>query len=249
MVYLLSQAAYAQDPLSSWNDAAPKKAIIAFVGKVAKEGSSDFAPPNQRIAVFDNHALGRAAPTARAGSRRPIPLQRMSRSPSATRSKKIRQARNDRQPVCSPARKIVWRDAAASGFQVCFTQENYNFHTSAATSPVDLVNRGWGVTEARNMMNLEVVQSVLNVSEAQPFDFVKLRGRRISYEVQEMESAGLVELSAAQTNDPDSVVIKTITDAGRRLLRILRDETTTRYLKRARALYGLPPIDLEMVLL
>ncbi len=46
--------AQAQDPLSSWNDTAPKKAIVSFVEKVSKEGSSDFVPPNERIATFDN---------------------------------------------------------------------------------------------------------------------------------------------------------------------------------------------------
>ena len=44
----------AQDPLPSWNDTAPKKAIVAFVDKVTKEGSADFVPPNERIATFDN---------------------------------------------------------------------------------------------------------------------------------------------------------------------------------------------------
>jgi hypothetical protein len=32
----------AQDPLPSWNDTAPKKAIVAFVDKVTKEGSPHF---------------------------------------------------------------------------------------------------------------------------------------------------------------------------------------------------------------
>jgi phosphoglycolate phosphatase-like HAD superfamily hydrolase len=45
---------HAQDPLPSWNDTAPKKAIVAFVEKVTKEGSPDFVPPNERIATFDN---------------------------------------------------------------------------------------------------------------------------------------------------------------------------------------------------
>jgi len=45
---------YAQDPLPSWNDTAPKKAIVAFVEKVTKEGSPDFIQPNERIATFDN---------------------------------------------------------------------------------------------------------------------------------------------------------------------------------------------------
>jgi hypothetical protein len=45
---------YAQDALPSWNDTAPKKAIIAFVEKVTTTGSPDFIPPNERIATFDN---------------------------------------------------------------------------------------------------------------------------------------------------------------------------------------------------
>ncbi|MEO5917285.1 MAG: HAD family hydrolase [Luteolibacter sp.] len=44
----------AQDPLPAWNDGPAKKAITAFVGKVTKEGSSDFVPPAGRIATFDN---------------------------------------------------------------------------------------------------------------------------------------------------------------------------------------------------
>ena len=42
------------DPLPSWNDTAPKKAIIAFVKRVTKEGSPDFVPVAERIATFDN---------------------------------------------------------------------------------------------------------------------------------------------------------------------------------------------------
>ena len=46
--------ALADDPLPSWNNTAPKKAIVAFVEKVTKEGSPDFVLPGERIAVFDN---------------------------------------------------------------------------------------------------------------------------------------------------------------------------------------------------
>jgi phosphoglycolate phosphatase-like HAD superfamily hydrolase len=46
--------AYAQDPLSSWNDGPAKKSITEFVDKVTKEGSPDFVPLEQRIAAFDN---------------------------------------------------------------------------------------------------------------------------------------------------------------------------------------------------
>ena len=53
-VALLSAAAYAQDPLPSWNDGKAKQAIVAFVTKVTKEGAPDFVPPAERIATFDN---------------------------------------------------------------------------------------------------------------------------------------------------------------------------------------------------
>src|SRR5436305_14023493 len=46
--------AHAADALPSWNDTAPKKAIVAFVEKVTKEGSPDFVRPEERIATFDN---------------------------------------------------------------------------------------------------------------------------------------------------------------------------------------------------
>ena len=41
-------------PLPSWNDGAAKKSVVEFVAKVTKEGGSDFVPPAERIAVFDN---------------------------------------------------------------------------------------------------------------------------------------------------------------------------------------------------
>ncbi|NLS08281.1 haloacid dehalogenase-like hydrolase [Rhizobium sp. P32RR-XVIII] len=54
-VLLFAASAQAQnDPLPSWNDTAPKAAIVAFVGKVTKEGSPEFVPVPERIAVFDN---------------------------------------------------------------------------------------------------------------------------------------------------------------------------------------------------
>jgi hypothetical protein len=44
----------AADPLPSWNDTAPKKAIVAFVERVTKQGSPDLVPVPERIATFDN---------------------------------------------------------------------------------------------------------------------------------------------------------------------------------------------------
>ena len=44
----------AQNPLPTWNDGPTKQAIADFVARVTKEGSPDFVPPEERIAVFDN---------------------------------------------------------------------------------------------------------------------------------------------------------------------------------------------------
>ena len=51
---VLTAQSRAAAPLPSWNDTAPKQAIIAFVEKVTTEGSPDFVPVAERIATFDN---------------------------------------------------------------------------------------------------------------------------------------------------------------------------------------------------
>lgn len=40
--------------LPSWNDCVAKRAIIDFVERVTNKGGSDFVPPEDRIATFDN---------------------------------------------------------------------------------------------------------------------------------------------------------------------------------------------------
>ena len=55
ILLMVGSFAYAEpDPLPSWNNTAPKKAIIDFVKKVTEKGSLDFVPPAERIAAFDN---------------------------------------------------------------------------------------------------------------------------------------------------------------------------------------------------
>jgi phosphoserine phosphatase len=51
---LRSVSLFASDPLPSWNDTAPKRAIIAFVEKTTTAGSPGFVPEVARIATFDN---------------------------------------------------------------------------------------------------------------------------------------------------------------------------------------------------
>ncbi len=44
----------AQTPLPSWNEGPTKQAIQTFVAAVTTEGTADYVPPAERIAVFDN---------------------------------------------------------------------------------------------------------------------------------------------------------------------------------------------------
>ena len=46
--------AKSSDMLPSWNEGQSKTAIVQFVDKVTKEGSTNFVPKAERIAVFDN---------------------------------------------------------------------------------------------------------------------------------------------------------------------------------------------------
>jgi phosphoserine phosphatase len=46
--------AQAANPLPTWNDGPAKKSIIEFVDKVSSVGSTDYVPPAERIATFDN---------------------------------------------------------------------------------------------------------------------------------------------------------------------------------------------------
>ena len=64
---LFASAAFAADPLPSWNDGAAKQGIISFVEKVTKEGSAAFVPPAERIATFDNDGT--------LWSEQPVPVQ------------------------------------------------------------------------------------------------------------------------------------------------------------------------------
>lgn len=53
-LFMCMAVAAASEPLPSWNDGANKQAIIDFVVRVTKDGSADFVPEAQRVAVFDN---------------------------------------------------------------------------------------------------------------------------------------------------------------------------------------------------
>ena len=43
----------AQDPLPSWNDGPAKQSVVNFVKVTTTEGGSQFVPPEERVATFD----------------------------------------------------------------------------------------------------------------------------------------------------------------------------------------------------
>lgn len=51
--WVQSNFAWGADSLSSWNEGAAKQAIFSFVDKVSGNGSPEYIPPADRIAVFD----------------------------------------------------------------------------------------------------------------------------------------------------------------------------------------------------
>lgn len=54
IVIISSTAVSRAEPLASWNDGQAKRALLAFVQDATDPKSSDFVPPAERIAVFDN---------------------------------------------------------------------------------------------------------------------------------------------------------------------------------------------------
>jgi hypothetical protein len=46
--------AHKTNPMPSWNEGATRRAILEFVARVTREGSRDYVPPDERVAVFDN---------------------------------------------------------------------------------------------------------------------------------------------------------------------------------------------------
>jgi hypothetical protein len=54
VIAFAANIAFAADPLPSWNDGKTKQSIIKFVEAVTRKGSSEFVPPAERIATFDN---------------------------------------------------------------------------------------------------------------------------------------------------------------------------------------------------
>ena len=98
-------------------------------------------------------------------------------------------------------------------------------------------------------MNLMLAKRILETAESMPFGFVKLRGHDVGLEADEMAKAGLLELSLADNSDPHVAIIKSITEAGGRLLGVLRETATARAVQRAFSYSPPLGLDLEIAIL
>ncbi|MDA0339625.1 MAG: HAD family hydrolase [Proteobacteria bacterium] len=54
LIVLFATPAFAEDPLPSWNSSTSKTAVLRYIEKVTADGTADFVPAAERIAVFDN---------------------------------------------------------------------------------------------------------------------------------------------------------------------------------------------------
>ncbi|TIP87929.1 MAG: haloacid dehalogenase-like hydrolase, partial [Mesorhizobium sp.] len=54
LLMAIAPSAQGAEVLASWNEGEAKQSIVRFVESVTKEGSADFVPVPERIAVFDN---------------------------------------------------------------------------------------------------------------------------------------------------------------------------------------------------
>jgi hypothetical protein len=54
LIFFVAFNAFAQGILPSWNEGPSKQAVISFIDKTTTQGSADFIPAPERIAVFDN---------------------------------------------------------------------------------------------------------------------------------------------------------------------------------------------------
>jgi phosphoserine phosphatase len=54
LLFFVAVNAFAQGLLPSWNEGPSKQALISFIEKTTTQGSGDYIPVAERIAVFDN---------------------------------------------------------------------------------------------------------------------------------------------------------------------------------------------------
>jgi hypothetical protein len=72
-------------------------------------------------------------------------------------------------------------------------------------------------------MNLHLVHKLLRAAQDQPHGFLKVNGRQMAREVEQMAAAGLVEASPTVHGLETYAVIKRVTDSGHSFLRAFKE--------------------------
>lgn len=72
-------------------------------------------------------------------------------------------------------------------------------------------------------MNLPLAYKIITEAEAQPFGFLKVRGRELAHEVHQMVEAGLVKATESDKPNPTEAVITRVTHAGRQFYRTFKN--------------------------
>jgi hypothetical protein len=72
-------------------------------------------------------------------------------------------------------------------------------------------------------MNLRLAHRIIAEAEAQPFGFLKVRGRELAREVHLMAMAGLVKANDTDELEPTEAVVMKVTHAGHQFYHALKN--------------------------
>jgi phosphoglycolate phosphatase-like HAD superfamily hydrolase len=133
---LLATSALAADPLPSWNEGKAKQSIIAFVEKVTKEGSPDFVPAAERIAVFDNDGT--------LWAERPMPFQAAFMLDRVKALAPQHPEWKDKEPFASLLKGDV--KAALAGGERALLEVAMATHAGMTTTEFDAIVNDWFAT-------------------------------------------------------------------------------------------------------
>jgi phosphoglycolate phosphatase-like HAD superfamily hydrolase len=133
---LLATSALAADPLPSWNEGKAKQSIIAFVEKVTQEGSPDFVPAAERIAVFDNDGT--------LWAERPMPFQAAFMLDRVKALAPQHPEWKDKEPFASLLKGDV--KAALAGGERALLEVAMATHAGMTTTEFDAIVNDWFAT-------------------------------------------------------------------------------------------------------
>ena len=130
------RSAVSADPLPSWNEGPTKKSIVAFVDRVTAEGSPDFVPVAERIAVFDNDGT--------LWCEKPVPVQLFFALDRVKALASQRPEWNEKEPFASLLKGDL--KTAASGGEHAIMEVLMETHTGMTTAEFEKIVKDWIAT-------------------------------------------------------------------------------------------------------